>query len=96
MEVTLLDASNRPIIRPDRALFLYKKNKEPLMYTDFCGYFCVPRDRPIHAMAEVRKDTGIIGGGSTNVKIGASASLKPKRHRQTRRSRKRVTRRLKH
>ena len=97
MNVTLLDASDRPIIRPDRALFMYKKTKDPLMYTDFCGYFCVPRDRPIHAMAEVRKDPGqIMGGGSTNVKIGAAASLRSKRHRQTRRSRKRVTRRLKH
>jgi hypothetical protein len=101
MEVTLLDASNRPIIRPDRALFLYKKSKDPLMYTDFCGYFCVPRDRPIHAMAEVRKDptndsNQIMEGGSTNVKIAAAASLRSKRHRRTRRSRKRVTRRLKH
>ena len=93
MNVTLLDASNRPIIRPDRALFLYKKTKDPLMYTDFCGYFCVPRDRPIHAMAQVREDDpSVMNGGKKNV---VAASPRPKRHRRTRRSRKRATRRLK-
>jgi hypothetical protein len=93
MEVTLKDASGRPIIRPDRALFLYKKSKDPLMYTDFCGYFCVPRDRPIHAMAQVREDDpAVMNGGKKNV---VSASLRPKRHRRTRRARKRATRRLK-
>jgi hypothetical protein len=48
LPVKRTDASDRPIIRPDRALFLYKESKDPLMYTDFCGYFCVPRGKPLH------------------------------------------------
>ena len=71
------------------------------MYTDFCGYFCVPRDRPIHAMARVREDDpqalnndpAVMNGGKKN---GVSASPRPKQHRRTRRARKRATRRLKH
>lgn len=57
MHVTRLDASNRPILRPDRALFMYTKGKEPLTYTRFCGYFCVPRtkDAPIHLSTVVKK-----------------------------------------
>jgi len=55
MSVTRLDASDRPILRPDRANFIYKNHKDPLEYTKFCGYFCVPRIRPIHMMTRVRQ-----------------------------------------
>jgi hypothetical protein len=58
MAVTRLDATDRPIIRPDRACFMYKKHKDPLTYTKFCGYFCVPRTEPIHMMHEVRQEGG--------------------------------------
>lgn len=77
MEVTRLDASGRPIIRPDRALFIYKSHKEPLMYTQFCGYFCVPRGKPLHMMADVRHGGGYVAS--------LSASLAPRRYQVTRR-----------
>ena len=54
LPVKRVDASDRPIIRPDRALFIYKSKEDPLLYTDFCGYFCVPRDKPLH-MSKISK-----------------------------------------
>jgi hypothetical protein len=81
MEVTRLDASGRPILRPDRALFIYKNHKEPLMYTKFCGYFCVPRGKAVHMMTDVRN------GGATSVATtdATGASEKPSRYQVTRR-----------
>jgi hypothetical protein len=73
MNVTRLDATGREIIRPDRASFIYKNHKEPLMYTKFCGYFCVPRDKSMHLTSEARR------GGASLI------SQKPRRYRQTRR-----------
>lgn len=73
MNVTRLDATGRPIIRPDRASFIYKHHKEPLMYTKFCGYFCVPRDKSMHMMSEPRQ------GGAFY------SSQKSSRYQQTRR-----------
>lgn len=54
MNVSRLDASNRPIIRPDRALFIYNNNDDPLRYTKFCGYFCVPRNESLYMMSDTR------------------------------------------
>jgi hypothetical protein len=54
LPVKRTDASDRPILRPDRALFLYRGTKDPLLYTDFCGYFCVPRGKPLH-MSKITK-----------------------------------------
>lgn len=48
MSVTDKDSSARPIIRPDRATFMYSKYKDPLHYTEFCGYYCVPRNKRLH------------------------------------------------
>ena len=86
MEVTRLDASKRPIIRPDKALFIYKNHKEPLIYTEFCGYFCVPRNKPVHMMTETRSGGSIEGGASTTSEISS-------RSRQTRRRSRDVSRR---
>jgi len=55
MEVTNLDASGRPILRPDRSLFMYTRHKFPLTYTRFCGYYCVPRNKEIHIKTEIRE-----------------------------------------
>ena len=71
MHVTRLDASNRPILRPDRALFMYTKRRpseEPLTYTRFCGYFCVPRtnDVPIHMSRTVKKGGHSVLPGSSH------------------------------
>lgn len=74
MAVTRLDATGRPILRPDRACFMYRKYKDPLLYTQFCGYFCVPRNEELHMMTAVRQDGG-----------AALPSSGPMRHRQTRR-----------
>jgi hypothetical protein len=73
MDVTRLDATDRPILRPDRATFIYTKHKEPLTYTKFCGYFCVPRMNPVHMMTKVRQEGG------------DSPSPSPSRYRRTRR-----------
>lgn len=79
MEVTTLDASGRPIIRPDRALFVYKNHKDPLQYTKFCGYHCVPRGKPLYLMTSVR-------GGFSSIRKGVLvSSLKSSLGRQTRR-----------
>lgn len=53
LPVKRVDASERPIVRPDRALFIYTGN-DPLQYTDFCGYFCVPRGKALH-MSKITK-----------------------------------------
>jgi len=81
MEVTTLDASGRPIVRPDRALFIYKNKEDPLKYTKFCGYYCVPRGKPLYLMADARQ-----AGGSF-------ASLKSRRYLQTRRKSRGASRR---
>jgi hypothetical protein len=84
MDVTRKDASGRPILRPDRAFFLYTKHKQPLMYTRFCGYFCVPRGKPIHMMTDVRRGGSAIASIASNV-ASHSASLQPSRYQATRR-----------
>jgi hypothetical protein len=81
MNVTREDASGRPILRPDRACFMYTKHKEPLTYTKMCGYFCVPRNQPIHMRTEVRQDGG-----------EPFSSEKPSRYLQTRRRPRNVSR----
>ena len=72
MDVTTKDASGRPIIRPDRALFIYKDKKESLEYTKFCGYYCVPRGKPLYIMSNARTEGG------------AFSFPRPTRYQQTR------------
>jgi hypothetical protein len=73
LPVKRVDASGRPILRPDRATFIYKDSKDPLTYTDFCGYFCVPRNGKIHMSKDVQK------GGFVN-EIGDELSSLVSRH----------------
>ena len=80
MDVTRADASGRPIIRPDRAMFMYTHHKEPLLYTKFCGYFCVPRGKALHMMTDIRR-----GGATAPTVSAASASPQPSRYQVTRR-----------
>ena len=99
MEVTTLDASDRPILRPDRALFSYKNKKDPLKYTKFCGYYCVPRGKPLYLMADPRQDGGKLimqKGGEIwpNSLDVSSVFRKSSRYRQTRRKSRGVSRRL--
>jgi hypothetical protein len=45
LPVTNIDANKRTIYAPHYANRNYendKRNKEPIVYTDFCGYYCVP------------------------------------------------------
>jgi hypothetical protein len=99
MEVTTLDASDRPILRPDRALFSYKSKKDPLKYTKFCGYYCVPRGKSLYLMADPRQDGGkylMQKGGEIwpNSLDVSSVSRQSSRYRQTRRKSRGVSRRL--
>lgn len=71
MDVTTEDASGRPILRPDRALFIYNNHKEPLRYTKFCGYYCVPRGKPMYLMSDPRIEGGFRQEGDS------SSSQKP-------------------
>jgi len=100
MEVTTLDASGRTILRPDRALFIYNNHKDPLRYTKFCGYYCVPRGKPLYLMADARQD----GGNQIKQKGGeiwpnsldvSSVFRRSTRYQQTRRKSRGVSRRLK-
>ncbi len=44
LNVTNVDASGNPIYFPHLANRNYKENKESgINYTDFCGYYCIPR-----------------------------------------------------
>ena len=52
LQVKREDSTGRPIIRPDRAMFIYKDKTDPIIYTHFCGYFCVPRGEPLHMSKE--------------------------------------------
>lgn len=69
MDVSRIDSSGRPILRPDRALFIYKNHKEPLRYTKFCGYFCVPRDRPMMMKTEVKEGGSLSSSRSTRYRV---------------------------
>ena len=71
LSVKRTDSSNRPIIRPDRAIFLYKEIKDPLLYTDFCGYYCVPRGKPLH-MSTVAQKGGVRGIGDQLSSLGST------------------------
>jgi hypothetical protein len=88
MDVTTKDASGRPILRPDRALFIYKDKKEPLEYTKFCGYYCVPRGKPLYLMSNTRLEGGAKPGAS------GFSFPRPTRYLQTRRKSRGVSRRL--
>lgn len=102
MDVTTLDASGRPILRPDRALFIYNNHKDPLRYTKFCGYHCVPRGKPLYLRADARQDGGS-GGNHTqaggqiwpNSLDVSSVSQKSSRYQQTRRKSRGASRPLK-
>ena len=96
MDVTTLDASGRPILRPDRALFIYNNHKDPLQYTKFCGYHCVPRGKPLYLRADVRQDGGnhTQAGGEIwpNSLDVSSVSRRSTRYQQTRRKSRGVSR----
>jgi hypothetical protein len=85
MEVTTEDASGRPIIRPDRALFIYKNNKDPLQYTKFCGYYCVPRGKPMYLMSDPRYEGGVRKSNSGNESFSFQKPIPRHVGRQTRR-----------
>ena len=105
MDVTTKDASGRPILRPDRALFIYKNNKDPLQYTKFCGYYCVPRGKPLYLMADARQDGGTAKLSDNHTQAGgqiwpnsldvSSVSQKSTRYQLTRRKSRGASRRSK-
>lgn len=72
LPVKRIDSSNRPILRPDRSIFLYKDGKDPLLYTDFCGYYCVPRGKPMHMSTVVQKGGHIRALGDELSSLGST------------------------
>lgn len=46
--VKRFDAEGQPIWDPKTAARDYRPRGSFLNYTDFCGYYCVPRDRPLN------------------------------------------------
>ena len=46
-KVKTYDALKRPIFNPELASRDYRANGSDLNYEDFCGFYCVPRDRPL-------------------------------------------------
>lgn len=105
MDVTTLDASGRPILRPDRALFIYNNHKDPLRYTKFCGYHCVPRGKPLYLRADARQDGGTAKLSGNHRQAGgqiwpnsldvSSVSQKSSRYQLTRRKSRGAYRRSK-
>lgn len=99
MEVTTKDASGRPILRPDKALFIYNNHKDPLRYTKFCGYHCVPRGKPLYLRADARQDGGSHAQAGGNIWPNSldvsSVSRKSMRYQQTRRKSRGSSRQLK-
>ena len=91
LPVKRTDASDRPILRPDRALFIYKDSKDPLMYTDFCGYFCVPRGKALHmskiARGGARKRVKKVIGDELSSLLSIHDQKGVRRYFQTRRKR---------
>ena len=87
LPVKRVDASDRPILRPDRALFVYKDAKDPLIYSDFCGYFCVPRGKALDMSKIVKKGGSAIGNGGVASSPESTYTQPSFRYRQTRRKR---------
>lgn len=87
LPVKRIDASDRPIIRPDRALFLYKESKDPLLYTNFCGYFCVPRGKPLHMSKIARGGARKAIGDERSSLVSSRDQKGVRRYFQTRRKR---------
>lgn len=54
-EVTNLDASDRPIARPDLADWDYTKKGSDLNYEIFCAYMCVPKNKKLYFKRGGRK-----------------------------------------
>jgi hypothetical protein len=48
LPVTNKDALGNPIYDAELANHNWSKRGDPLNYNLFCGYFCVPRDRPLY------------------------------------------------
>ena len=46
-KVKRYDALKRPIVNPELASRNYRWQGSNLNYEDFCGFYCVPRDKPI-------------------------------------------------
>jgi hypothetical protein len=88
------DAEGQPIVNPQTAARDYRPNGSFLNYTDFCGFYCAPRDHPIQ-LAQ--------GGGAhsrehqLSVAGGAHSRERRSRHRKlVRRIKKTQRRRRRH
>jgi hypothetical protein len=96
MPVTNLDSAGHKIYDVPLAYHYYprRNDDDPLNYDRFCGYFCVPRDQPLHAKiggfnsklyANPSVAQGQLGGGFK--------SFKYKKYRFTKKAKKGPSRR---
>ena len=57
-KVKRYDALKRPIFNPELASRDYQWQNSDLNYEDFCGFYCVPRDRSVR----LGRSEGVVGG----------------------------------
>jgi len=82
-KVKRFDALKKPIFNPELASRNYRWQGSDLNYDDFCGYYCVPRNRPI-----------VLGRGTSDPSENKAVENAEMRQRQMRRARRlRKTRR---
>jgi hypothetical protein len=64
-EVTAKDALDKVIFNPETAARDYRYKDSELDYTDFCGFYCVPRNKPIKLKqgGDKQNDEPQLGGG---------------------------------
>lgn len=99
MPVTNLDAQGHKIYDVPLANHFFKrhnKDDEPLNYDRFCGYFCVPRDRLLHADVGGGSNMNNIANPSTRVEGGSNMNniaRKKSKYRFTKKVKKGLSRR---
>ncbi len=98
-KVKRFDALKRPIFNPEYASRDYEWQGSDLNYTDFCGFYCVPRDHDIHLgqggavlVPKGGSHKGSHKGSQLTVLEPPGQSWTAYRRRQTRRSRRQTRR----
>jgi hypothetical protein len=77
------DANKQPIANPETAARDYRPQGSDLNYTDFCGFYCVPRTAPIVlAQGGSKKE----GGGSKTRRRGTAKRRPPLPQRRSRKA----------
>ncbi len=89
-KVKRFDAEGQPIVNPQTAARDYRPRGSFLNYSDFCGFYCAPRDRPVElARGGYRRHT------KTRKSSGLHAKTIRRIQRRQRPRRRPATRRIK-